>query len=493
MEKRQFVLGVAFASFFGAAIALIITYFIGPEEKVYIPIESENKAVNFANYKLDSSDFVVPAGLNFIHASKVSTPAVVHIRTEYQSNRGGSQDEAFDRFFRDYFGGEGGGGQGGPARGAGSGVIVSSDGYIVTNNHVIEDASNVQVVLGDNRSYEGEVVGVDPTTDLALIKIAEKGLPTLNYGNSSNIQIGEWVLAVGNPFEFRSTVTAGIVSAKGRNINILRQRDGMQIESFIQTDAAVNPGNSGGALVNLRGELIGINTAIATKTGSFSGYSFAVPSSLVEKVVGDLKEFGEVRRALLGIRILDVTAELAEQEELSVLQGIFVSRVNGGSSADEAGLESGDVIVGIDDRTVNSVAELQESVAVNRPGDEITVAYMRDGKKRYTRAKLQGATETNKVVLASKVEHDGATFSELSDREKRNKNIPGGVKIENLGNGKWKDAGVKEGFVITEIDKKEISGIKDLERIIETYTDEEGVLVEGINSEGKVKYYGIDW
>ena len=493
MGKKQFIAGMTFASFFGAMIAFVMAYFFGPQEKIYVPVEKEENPVTLTKYKFDSSNFVVPEGLNFIYASKVSTPAVVHIRTTYSNYQRGERNSLFDQFFRDNFGEEYRGGQPGPARGAGSGVIVSEDGYIATNNHVIEDAMEVKVVLGDNRTYEAQVVGTDPTTDLALLKIDEIDLPTLSFGNSEVLDIGEWVLAVGNPFEFRSTVTAGIVSAKGRNINILREKNGLQIESFIQTDAAVNPGNSGGALVNLRGELIGINTAIATQTGTFSGYSFAVPSNLVRKVIQDLKDFGEVQRALLGISIRDVNAELAEEKNLAVLKGIFVNAVNNNSAAEEAGIESGDVIVGINDKIVNSVAELQETVALNRPGDEVSVTFLRGSDKRTALATLRNFSGSTRIILAAKTEIDGATFSELTAAEKETFDLEGGVKVEGLLPGKWKEAGITEGFIITEIDRKEVNSIKDLEKITKRYSNEEGVLIEGINQAGKTKYYGIDW
>lgn len=495
MGKKQFIAGMTFASFFGAMIAFAMAYFFGPQEKIYVPVEKEDQAVSFTNqYNFDSAEFIVPEGLNFIYASKVSTPAVVHIRTTYNtSSKSSPNNSLFDQFFRDNFGEEYRRGPQGQARGAGSGVIVSADGYIATNNHVIEDAAEVKVVLGDNRTYSAQVIGTDPTTDLALLKIEENGLPTLSYGDSEGIQIGEWVLAVGNPFEFRSTVTAGIVSAKGRNINILREKNNMQIESFIQTDAAVNPGNSGGALVNLKGELVGINTAIATQTGSFSGYSFAVPSNLVAKVIQDLKDFGTVQRALLGIRIRDVTAELAEAEDLAVLKGIYVNEVNGNSAAEEAGIEPGDVIVGINEKVVSSVAELQETVALNRPGDKVSVTYMRGDDKITANATLRTYLGSTRIILASKTEIDGATFSELTAEEKSDFDLKGGVRIEDLSAGKWKDAGIDEGFIITEIDKTAVNSIEDLQKIVSRYSDEEGVLVEGINKDGKVKYYGIDW
>ncbi len=268
----------------------------------------------------------------------------------------------------------------GPRESAGSGVVISPDGYIITNNHVIEKAKWIEVILDDKRTYVGTVIGTDPTTDLALVKIEEEDLPFAVYGNSDHLKVGEWVLAVGNPFDLTSTVTAGIVSAKGRNINILRTEDNMQVESFIQTDAAVNPGNSGGALVNLKGELIGINTAIATQSGISQGYSFAVPVSLARKVMEDLLKFGTVQRALLGVRIDDINAQLAQDKGIDYIRGVFVQDVNENSAAYEAGIKSGDVILKIDDREVNSTSELQSYVATFHPGDKIDITYNRKGR-----------------------------------------------------------------------------------------------------------------
>ncbi len=262
---------------------------------------------------------------------------------------------------------------------SGSGVIISSDGFIVTNNHVVEDGSRIEVALSDKRQLAAEVLGADPSTDLALIRIKARGLQSVEFGNSDHVDIGEWVLAVGNPFNLTSTVTAGIVSAKARNIRILESN--YSIESFIQTDAVVNPGNSGGALVNTDGNLIGINTAIISESGGYEGYSFAIPSNLVRKVVADLREFGQVRRAILGVIIEDVTGELADQLRLPSVDGVYINKVSRNSSADEAGLEVGDVIVGINGIDTPSVPALQEQVALFRPGDRISVDFIRSGKK----------------------------------------------------------------------------------------------------------------
>jgi len=343
------------------------------------------------------------------------------------------------------------------------------------------------------------LIGTDPDTDLALIKIDEEQLPYVTFGDSENIQIGEWVLAIGNPFEFRSTVTAGIVSAKARNINILaRGGSNTRIEAFIQTDAAVNPGNSGGALVNLKGQLVGINTAIASPTGAFAGYSFAVPATLVKKVIYDLKDFGAVQRPLLGIQIRDVTAELADAENLNVLKGVFVARVNEGTSAADAGLKEKDVIIAIDGKKVSNVAQLQEQVALNRPGDQIDVTYIREGKTETVKATLKNQFMTTEVVTASSAsekgayEVSGAKVEPVSDTMKQKLKLDNGVQVRDLDNGKFKEAGIEEGFIITKIDRRPIRTVDDLTASLDAARGE-GVLIEGIYPSGEKAYYGLGW
>ena len=482
MSKRQFYIGVFIAAMFGGLIALagvkvILNEIIPSEESI-----SQRQNLQFANYPSDD-DYVVPEGLNFIEAAGVVTPGVVHIRSVYRN--ASESSSPIDQFFRPYGGTV-------PSQSSGSGVIVSDNGYIVTNNHVIDEASKIEVILNDNRSYDARVIGVDPQTDLALLKIDETNLPYVKYGNSDNVKIGEWVLAVGNPFNLTSTVTAGIVSAKARNIGILRTSSNLQIESFIQTDAAVNPGNSGGALVNLKGELIGINTAIATQTGSYSGYSFAVPVTLVKKVMDDLLEFGKVQRGLLGIRIGDVNAQLAEQEGLDVVKGVYVSSVNENSAADEAGIEPGDVIVGVNDIAIGSVAELQEIVARNRPGDEVEVLYIRNGKEKRAKAVLKNNDGNTELVKREEVASiEGAIFENLTSNELEEYDLDGGVKISEIRAGKWKEAGVKEGFVITAVDKTKVHNVDELNRLMEN--KEGGVLVEGFYNKNEQVYYGLGW
>jgi serine protease Do len=379
-----------------------------------------------------------------------------------------------------------------PIHSSGSGVIISDDGYIATNNHVIEDATNIEVVMNNNLRYYAKVVGADPSTDLALLKIKAKNLPFVRYGNSDNVMPGEWVLAVGNPFDLNSTVTAGIVSAKARNIGILRDRNNSQVEAFIQTDAAVNPGNSGGALVNLKGELIGINTAIATSSGSYQGYSFAIPVSLVKKVMDDLLEYGKVQRGLLGIEITDVNAIVAETFHLSVNQGVLVNEVREESAAQESGLKGGDVIVAIDEQPINSVSELQEWVARNRPGEDISVTYLRNGQKHKVNARLKNS-EGRRTLEKKEINFtiSGAEFEDVPYRELAKLMLEGGVRIKNLDEGKWKKSGMKENFIIGYIDKVPVENVEDLNRILEYKKG--GILVEGTYASGQKGTYGIDW
>lgn len=485
MNKRSLILTVVFASLFGGIVAIFGYTLLVPQQKVQYNQTGNSNPVSLTNYVFDSSDFVVPDGLNFVFAAKNATPSVVHIRTLY---REGAANNQFNDFFKDYFG-ERYQRRGGPSRGAGSGVIISSDGYIVTNNHVVENADEIEIVLNDNRSYKATVIGVDKHTDLAVIKIDADNLPTIKYGNSDQINIGEWVLAIGNPFEFRSTVTAGIISAKGRNINILS--GDYKIESFIQTDAAVNPGNSGGALVNLNGELVGINTAIASPSGAFAGYSFAVPVSLVQKVVGDLVEFGTVQRALLGIRIQDVNAESAKAYDLDLLKGIYIASVDPRGAAGKAGMEQGDVIIAIDGKSVNSVAQLQEQIAVNRPGDDVTVRYVRNGEEKEVLAILRNAEGTLDIVdVKNEFDSQGAIFTEISDELKSQLQIKGGVQVATIEDGKWKDAGLKEGFIITEISDRTINNLEDFKNYLSNPRGD-GILIEGIYPNGDKAYYGL--
>jgi len=475
MKQILFILVVIIAAFIGAIAGVLLTLRYVDTIPAYNSIE-QHQNLTFIKMNRDSSARV-SSNPDFEYAAKLITPAVVHISTIYRAGE-------FSLNPLDLYRPE--------THSSGSGVIISDDGYIVTNNHVIEDATNVEIEMNDNQHFYAKVVGRDPSTDLALLKIKAKNLPFVNYGNSDLIVPGEWVLAVGNPFDLNSTVTAGIVSAKARNIGILRDRNNLQVESFIQTDAAVNPGNSGGALVNLKGELIGINSAIATATGSYSGYSFAIPSSLVKKIMDDLLEFGKVQRGLLGVQILDVTARLAESENLDVYRGVYVSRVNQGSAAEQSGIASGDVITGIDDHSIGSISELQELVARHRPGHSVKVTYRRGGNEKSVKTVLKNF-DGRESLVSELVESsmEGATFEDISYSELTKKNIDGGVLLKALQNGKWKKSGMKEDFIITHIDKVAVDNIKDLNQILRYKSG--GILVEGIYWNGEKGVYGIEW
>jgi Do/DeqQ family serine protease len=357
----------------------------------------------------------------------------------------------------------------------------------------VENAAKVEVVLEDKRTYVAEVMGTDPETDLALLKIEEENLRYLNLGNSDELNVGEWVVAVGNPFNLTSTVTAGIVSAKGRNINLLRQKGGdYAVENFIQTDAAVNPGNSGGALVNTSGELIGINTAIASQTGSYSGYSFAIPINLAKKIVDDLKKYGEVKRAILGVRIQDITQELADEEGLADLKGVYIPDVNDGGAADKAGIKKGDVITSINDVEVNKSSKLQEIISGYHPGEKVNIKLLRNGKEKEVTALLLSKEGDN--VISNEVKREatevlGADMENLSRDERLELKIKNGVRIAKLGNGPLKNKGIPTGFVITTIDKSPVYTTKDVENALKGKYG--AVLIEGVTGEGQKEAYAI--
>ncbi|ANQ49532.1 Do family serine endopeptidase [Flammeovirga sp. MY04] len=489
--RKQFLSMMA-ASVLGGVITIgAYTTFFAPQQ-----IETKNeveKSVAFTNYEntVDRKDYVVPEGMNFIKAAEKATPAVVHIKTYVDfSNR---PSRSTPRFFHDFFG-EPRSGEG--QLGSGSGVILTADGYIATNNHVIEGASKIEVVLEDKHVYTAELVGTDPTTDLALLKIKpENNLDFLAFGNSDNVKVGEWVLAVGNPYELTSTVTAGIVSAKARNINILRSKTNLSVESFIQTDAAVNPGNSGGALVDLNGALIGINTAIASKTGSFTGYSFAVPSELVKKVMDDLREYGAVQRALIGVQIQDVDQKIADEAGLDKIAGVAVVDVSPQGAAEEAGIEAGDIIVKINEEEIETVSELQEIIARRRPGDQVNVTVSRKGKLKDFEVKLKNTMNTTDIVKAPKNSSEAiaalsAEVQPISDKQANALGIKGGLAITKLvPNGKLYNAGIKEGFIITYVDREPVRSLDDLGVALRGKSG--GILIEGIYPNGEREYVGI--
>jgi serine protease Do len=498
MSNKQFFLGMLLASMIGAFIALAGVSFLVPTQNA--TSFDEKQQSSFVNM-LTGKDFKIPDGINFVASAQLVTPAVVHVKSQVSIANSSRRRDPLQEFFG--FPPGSGPQQGPPPQGmsSGSGVIISSDGYIVTNNHVVEGATKVEISLENNKRYTASVVGTDPSTDLALLKIEATNLPFVTFGDSDLTQIGEWVLAVGNPFDLNSTVTAGIISAKARNIGILKNvENNMQVESFLQTDAVVNPGNSGGALVNLAGELIGINTAIASSTGTFSGYSFAVPSTLVKKVMDDLMKFGTVQRGLLGVNIQNVSPELADylKKEFPVEQGVYVGGVNENSGGKAAGLQEGDIIVAVDGRITNNVANLQEMVARKRPGDKVEVEYLRGGKKYTTTATLKnfaGDTNIVKKELPKKFEFGGLEVEDVKSAVKLQLELSGGAVITNLGNGKWRTSGAKEGFIITSIiSNAGRQRIKNAENLIEVLKSKKGeeVVVLGMFQDGTEYYFEVD-
>jgi Do/DeqQ family serine protease len=430
--------------------------------------------------------------VDFIQASENTINSVVHVTTKVVQT-------SFQRdIFQEFFYGPGAGGREFKqyGSGSGSGVIVSSEGYIVTNNHVIENASEIEVILNDNSKYSAKVIGTDPSTDIAILKIEGSGFQPIPLGNSDDLKVGEWVLAVGNPFNLTSTVTAGIVSAKARNINLLSDRskqDVLPIESFIQTDAAVNPGNSGGALVNTKGELVGINTAIASQTGSYSGYSFAVPVNLVEKVMRDLIDYGIVQRGYLGVQINDITQEIKTKNNLPSTKGVFVAKVIEDGSADKAGLKDGDVILKIGTKEVNSVASLQEEIGKRRPGDKISVTVRtKNGEEEIKELILRNKEGETKLISKEEISKNaalGATFMELTDKEKKELNITYGVKIKSIQPGKLKSIGLTEGMVISKVNNEPIESVEQLTTKLNGVN--RGILLEIITESGQRDYKGF--
>lgn len=430
-----------------------------------------------------SYEAVIPNNVDFTQAAEHTVSTVVHVKTSYQNQ---NNFQSFDPF--QFFWGQPMPQQQQEQQSSGSGVILSADGYIVTNNHVVENAQEIEVTLDDKRTYKAEIIGTDPSTDLALLKINEKGLNYAAYGNSDNVKVGEWVLAVGNPFNLTSTVTAGIVSAKARNIHILPNQK-FPIESFIQTDAAVNPGNSGGALVNTQGQLIGINAAIASNTGSYSGYSFAIPVSIVKKVVDDLLEFGKVQRGFIGVSIKDIDADFAKEKSIKKLDGVYVDGLTNEGAAQTAGIKVGDIITKINGTIIKTSPALQEQVGRYRPGDKISVTILRNDAEKIIEVVLKNK-EGNTSIIKNEIGNTlGATLENASDDELNKLGIEAGVKIKELQTGKLKASGVREGFIITSIDNTPMKTVSDVTNYLKEKKG--GVLIEGVYDNGMKAFYGF--
>lgn len=483
-------------SIIGSGLTIAVFLLIGFKQGTpSVSIQNhEQVPVHNAVYTVKENGEFVP--LDFTGVSREVMNSVVHIRSvqkvqsasnSYYNFRGNPLEDLFGddilKFFR-------GNPQFQPQQqekdeplvrmGTGSGVIISSDGYIVTNNHVIDEADEIEVTLHNNETYKARVIGTDPSTDIALLQISEDNLEALTFGNSDLAEVGEWVMAIGNPFNLNSTVTAGIISAKGRNINIIDDRSA--IEAFIQTDAAINPGNSGGALVDLNGQLIGINTAIASPTGAYTGYGFAVPANIVNKVIEDLMKYGMVQRAYLGVMIRDIDGHFMKAEKLKRSEGAYVDSLVEKSAAAEAGIRTGDVITGINEMPVLKSSDLIEQVGRHRPGDEVSVQVDRNGREMSFQVKLADQQGQRKLIARDKldiIDMLGATFEELDKASAKNLGIEGGVRIKELDNGLLKNqTSISDGFIITGINHEKVTSLNDIRKALKEESG--GVLIQGI-------------
>lgn len=461
-------------AFLGAAIALFAYTQLAGKTSAAVSRDSAGVEIQDAHPYLTAMQ-MQEGQIDFTFAAEQTVHAVVHVRTK-STVSGQAENPIMEWFYGDRYS------RPREVSGYGSGVIISSDGYIITNNHVIENAESIEVKLNDNRTFSAQLIGSDPGSDIALIKVKAENLPTIKYGDSEKLRLGEWVLAVGNPFNLTSTVTAGIVSAKGRSFT---PPDGTyRIESFIQTDAALNMGNSGGALVDTKGLLVGITSAIISPNGAYAGNSFAIPVTVVKKVVGDLKEFGQVQRALIGVSIKDVESEDAEELKLDEVKGIRITEVTEGGSADDARLKAKDVIVKFDGVNVNTVSELQEQVGKHRPGDKATITYIRGGELNTVPIVLKNSSGTTGVVTAEAVSDliYGALLETVKTTDMNKYRIDYGVKVKELSDGKFKDIGITKGYIILDVNGKKVKNPSD----ISLYTNNEKTLksIGGIQPDG---------
>lgn len=479
--KNKVGLTIVITVLLSVGTTLLVNHFAGNAkdvEKVYVTSGQEPVIQQVSLPEVQYPDFT--------YAAETGVKAVVHVKVVKNGQQAMGPQSLFDFFF----------GYGNPSPqiqpqvGAGSGVIISRDGYIITANHVIDGADEVLVTLDDKREFEGRVIGKDPTTDIALLKIEADDLPSLKFGNSDDLRLGQWVIAIGNPYDLRSTITAGIVSAKGRSLP--SYSEAFKIEAFIQTDAAVNPGNSGGALVNAKGELVGINTAIATRTGSYSGYSFAVPSSIAQKVVNDLRKYGIVQRALLGITMQDVTGELAQEKNIKDIKGVYIHQVLEEGAAAKAGIKEGDILVEVNGVAVNSGTSVQEQISKFSPGDKVDLSLLRGNKEVKVSATLQNQSGDTQLIRETEgdVTHFMGAQLQPAGKELRNQlRIRAGIEVTAIGDGKLKDAGIRKGFVITHVNQKPIATVQQFALAVQNA--QRGVLIEGRYPDGSVYYYAL--
>jgi Do/DeqQ family serine protease len=480
--KVKNLIGGLLMALLGAAIALFAYTKIN--EKPSGTFTGDSSSVEIRNADALLTSMTMQEGqIDFTYAAEQTVQAVVHVRTKSMVGSQAS-NPIWEYFYGERYS------KPREVSGYGSGVIISADGYIITNNHVIEDAENVEVKLNDNRTFAADIIGRDPTTDIALLKVKASGLPFVKYGDSDQLRLGEWVLAVGNPFNLTSTVTAGIVSAKGRSLGILDAD--LRIESFIQTDAALNMGNSGGALVNTKGLLVGITSAIVTPSGAYAGNSFAIPVTIVKKVVEDLKQFGEVQRAIIGVNIIEVTQEDAEKYKLSEVKGARITNVLANGSAEAAGLKENDIIIKVDGISVATPSELQEQVGKHRPGDKANITYVRNGKEVTVAVTMRNVAGNTSVVTREMGGGGvvyGARLESLGSSDKDRFNVDYGVKVTELNDGKFKDLGIKKGYIILSINGKKVKSSTEVRQATENESDLNSI--EGIQANGTIFNYSF--
>ena len=498
-KTTKIILGSAAVIAVSAGVAGFTAYSMMPAQTNTLSFDEVFPQSNHT--RLAALDATQMQPVDLTQAAENSVHAVVHIKSTQESKtQTVTVRDPFYEFFGDMFGNRGGQQRQvqTPERvGFGSGVIISKDGYIVTNNHVIDKADVISVKLNDGREFKGRIIGADPSTDLALVKIEGEDLPIIPIGDSEQLKIGEWVLAVGNPFNMASTVTAGIVSAKARSLGVYNNG----VESFIQTDAAINQGNSGGALVNARGELVGINSVLYSPTGAYSGYGFAIPTTIMTKVVADLKQFGAVQRALLGIKglAIDDEQQLMDEKtkeqvkELGASEGVWVREVVEGGSAD-CSLEVNDVIIGIDGKRVKNFAGLQEELAKHRPGDKVKVKVIRDKKEKTVEMTLKNEQGTTSVVKDADMDILGAAFREVPQDLKQQLRLSGGLEVTGVTEGKMKAAGVRKGFIILKANGQVVKTVDQLEEIMKeaSRSTEPVLFLNGIFPSGKRGYFAVD-
>ena len=509
-QTTKNILGIGAVVLLSAGVAGVTTYtMLKPENRDSLSFNEQfrqNPGARLAAY-----DAINAQPVDLTQAAENSLHAVVHIKSTQQAKEQTvTVRDPFAEIFGDIFGN---GGrqqrrvQTQPRVGFGSGVIISKDGYIVTNNHVIDGADEIIVKLNDNREFKGRMIGTDPNSDLALVKIEGDDFPTIPVGDSDALKVGEWVLAVGNPFNLTSTVTAGIVSAKARTLGVYGIGG---VESFIQTDAAINQGNSGGALVNAKGELVGINAVLSSPTGAYAGYGFAIPTSVMTKVVSDLKQYGTVQRALLGIKGTSLAGDgdmMSDQpidksgatlsdkrKEFGVVDGVWVREIVDGGSAAGSDIKVDDVIIGIDGKKVQNFADLQEAIAQLRPGDKVTVKVMRDKKEKNINITLKNEQGTTKIVKDAGMEILGAAFKELPDDLKKQLNLGYGLQVTGVTSGKMADAGVRKGFIILKANDQPMRKVSDLEEVMKAAvkSPNQVLFLTGVFPSGKRGYYAVD-